>query len=234
MRRTTVALTAALCLPAVALPAVAAATGSPRGPAYRAPDAPVVKVIRGVATADATTAGVQLAISGRGWKGPWGAPLTVTFGQSTRFAGQATKAEDIDKGDRVQVVVLVPRRPTRAPLPAAETVVDQGPARTTPAGAPWLGKPRWFLIGGPVTAVAGDSVTVKARVANRTARGAIRRAGTRFVTVRVDATTRIRERGVGRIPLSEVVVGDRVRVTWRAPRWTPLADLPAARRIQVR
>jgi hypothetical protein len=85
-----------------------------------------------------------------------------------------------------------------------------------------------FVMRGTLSADAtADTAALNVRGGNRHARRAL--AGATSISVKLDATTRIRKAGVGKTTFSDLKSGDRVLVMWKAPRGTAAADLPAAR-----
>jgi hypothetical protein len=106
------------------------------------------------------------------------------------------------------------------------------PAHGTPAVTP-AGKgkahlkPIAFIARGPAAADATtDTVELTVKRGNRTV---LRAAAS--ITVKLDATTRIRKAGKGKATAADIKAGDRLVVLWRTPRGTAIDALPVAKMI---
>jgi len=224
---------AVACLAAmVASAPVALGHGGPRGFDGPKGDRPAQHpfLVRGVVAGSATATGVQITV-GQGWgrhavdPAHPGKSVTVAIDAGThiRKMGVASPTfADLKAGDRVWALVVVDRSAAPGTTPAADAIVDLGPA--TPQTVR-------FEIRGTVAANASQGgVTVNVLRADRDARTAL--AGATSVQVTLGSTTRIHKRGVGAATFADLKAGDRVDVVWRAPAGTALASLGAAAKVR--
>jgi hypothetical protein len=238
MRRTLSTVLVAAAALAVIAPAAALAHGSaPKGgdPGTGAPTRDVAVVVRGLATANATPTAVQIdprAGGGRWWRGSKGlrasGPVTIPIDAGTRIrkVGWASaNFANLLAGDRLVAVLVVPKGTSPGALPAADAIVDLGPAPQRLVH---------FEVWGTLAADAGANatqVTVNVQRADRDATAAL--AGATSVTVKIDPKlTTIHKRGIGNETTADLKAGDRVKVEWKAPAGTTAGNLPAATRIK--
>ena len=229
--------------------------GVERGPLRDRPraerDAPpreaVRYVLRGTLTADATATSVPVRVRGAN------AAMREAIGEASEFTAAIDPAtivrrahrgkremrrggdrrgkragtyEDLTAGDRVTIAFRAAPGTTAADLPPAKMIVDHGPP-----------KPVTYRLRGVVVApVVATSVSINVRSANRHMRRA--HDGASPFTAKIGEATRIKLAGRARPDgrraagtFGDLVVGDRVIVTLRAPRGLDADALPAARRI---
>jgi hypothetical protein len=217
----------------VAAAPVALGHGGPRGfdgPKGDQPGHQRPFLVRGVAAGDATATGVQVSV-GQGWKHHLFNPsrpgriVTVAIDAGTHIRKVGVTAPtfaDLKAGDRLLALVVPNGSTAPGTTPAADAIVDLGPA--TPVTAR-------FEIRGTVAANATQgAVTVNVLGADRDARAAL--AGATSVQVSLGSATEIRKRGVDAATFADLKAGDRVKVVWQAPAGTALASLGAAAKVR--
>jgi len=102
----------------------------------------------------------------------------------------------------------------------------QNPAAGLGKGRAHLNPIAFVARGTAAADAAPDSVQLTVKGGNRQ----VLRAAS-AITVKLDATTRIRKAGKGKATAADIKAGDRLVVVWRTPRGTAVDALPVARMV---